>query len=69
MGRFPRSCRLIEAADLRVHLGFSTQRESSQAALLCVSEHRFDHAHALGMDRAAFDAVDFSTHRTAVRIG
>ena len=54
---------------LRVDLGLAAQRESSQAALLRMAEHRLDQTHALGIDRAAFVAVDFLAHGAAVRVG
>lgn len=56
-----------EQLPLGVDLGFSAQRESTQAALLGVTEHRLDQAHALGVDRAAFGAVDLLAHGPAVR--
>jgi hypothetical protein len=58
-----------EQLPLRVDLGVATQRESAQAALLDVPEHRFDQAHAMGVDRTAFGTVDFFAHGAAVRVG
>ena len=54
---------------LRVDLGLTTQRESAQAALLDVAEHRLDQPHAMGVGRAALATVDFLAHGAAVRVG
>ena len=58
-----------EQLPLGVDLGLTAQRESPQAALLGVTEHGLDQAHALGVDRATFVAVDFLAHGAAVRVG
>lgn len=54
---------------LRVDLGLTTQSEAAQAALLDVAEHRLDQAHAVGIDRTAFGAVDFPAHGAAMGVG
>ena len=58
-----------EELPLGVDLGFPAQRESAQAALLGMPEHRLDQAHAMGVDRAALGAVDLLAHGAAVRVG
>lgn len=58
-----------EQLPLGVDLGLSAQRESPQAALLDVTEHRFNQSHALGVDRAAFVTVYFLAHGATVRVG
>jgi hypothetical protein len=58
-----------EQLPLRVDLGLATQRKSAQAALLDVPEHRLDPAHAVGVDRTAFETVDFFVQGAAVRVG
>jgi hypothetical protein len=63
---------VVDDADqlpLRVDLGLTTQRKSTQATLLDVPKHRLDQSHAVGVDRTTFRAVDFFSHGAAVRIG
>jgi hypothetical protein len=58
-----------EQLPLRVDLGLAPQRESAKTALLGVTEHRLDEAHAMGINRTALVAVDLLAHGAAVRVG